>query len=82
MLFRLVTNHSNAKVSISMTYQKPSTTNGSAKLGFSSSSFTLATAENTTVSNAPKKKVTITASGAPTANGSIGTIVVSVNTAT
>ncbi len=74
-----VTNHSNAKISIKITFEKSSTPNGDAYLSVSSSSYTLESAENTTVSGAPSKKSTITANGTPSSNSSIGKLIVAVN---
>ena len=73
-----VTNHSNAEVSVKLSFAKASTANGTATLSMSSSSFTLNTAENTAVSAAPYKKVTITASGVPASSGKIGTITIKI----
>ena len=73
-----VTNHSNAKVGVTITFEKASAANGNATLSISNSSYTLESAENTTVANAPYKKSTITASGTPTHNGSLGSLIVTI----
>ena len=72
-----VTNHSNAAVNVAVAFTSAS--NGSAKVSVSSGNFSLATAAGTTVSNAPSKTVTLTASGTPANSGKLGTIKVTIS---
>lgn len=79
-----VTNHSNAKVAVEVAFQTAS--NGDATVGISGDgitggAFELATAKGTTLANAPKKAVTLTASGVPNANSKLGDIVVTITAA-
>lgn len=71
-----VVNHSTEGVAISVSFEKAS--NGTAALNIDAPSFTLDTAVNTTVANAPKKSVAITATGVPTSDAVIGKICVTV----
>lgn len=74
-----VTNHSNAQIFVEITFEKALTPNGTAALEISNNSFTLANAENTTVSDAPSLKSKITAAGIPTKNGYIGKLTVKIS---
>ena len=74
-----VKNHSNAQVSINITFNQASTPNGTATLTVSNSSYTLASAEGTDFSAAPSKESTITAKGVPTSNATIGKLTITVN---
>ena len=74
-----ITNHSNAAVAINVKCNLPEIPNGTATFKTSITQFTLNSAVGTTVSNAPKKSITITAEGEPTSASSIGTIVITVS---
>ncbi len=74
----VVTNHSNAEVYITITFEEAAIANGNASLVVSNNNYTLASAENTATTDAPYKKSTITANGTPTNGGIFGKLIVSV----
>ena len=74
-----VTNHSNASIEVSVTFEPLSEPNGTATLNISGGEFTLDSAEGTLYEAPTTKSVSITADGVPESNGKIGTIRVKVN---
>lgn len=73
-----VTNHSNTSVGVKVAFEQSSPQNGSATVAVNNPQFTLESAVNTSVANAPTKTATLTASGTPTSNAAIGKVKVTV----
>ncbi len=73
-----VTNHSNAAIAVTVSFAKASTANGSANIAVTNGSFTLASGVGVTYANAANNTATLTASGAPTSNATIGTVTVAI----
>lgn len=71
-----VTNHSNAAVKATVSFEPAS--NGSATVTIANNVIALASAENTDKNDAPTGSATLTAGGAPTATGKIGTVKVTI----
>ena len=75
-----VANHSNAAVKATVTFE--TSNNGTATVSFSNGGvINLDTAEGKATNAAPSGSTTLTASGAPTANGKIGTVKVTITAA-
>ena len=74
-----IRNHSSAKVSVSVVFEKASVPNGTAALNISGGEFTLDSALGTTYDKAPSGVVDITARGVPTEKRVIGTIKIKIN---
>ena len=74
-----IRNHSGAKVSVSVSFEKASAPNGTATLYITGGEFTLDSALGTQYDKAPASVVDITASGAPTEKRVIGTIKIKIN---
>jgi hypothetical protein len=77
-----VTNHSNAAIAVTVSFAKASTANGTATVSVSNGSFTLATGAGVTYAKAASNTATLTASGKPTSNATIGTLTVKIAAAT
>ena len=76
-----VTNHSNAKISVVISFEQLSVPNGTATLNISGGEFELDSAAGVTYQNAPSKIVAITVDGVPSSSGVIGTIRVKIDSA-
>ena len=75
----IVGNHSNAAVTVEITFEKAATPNGTAVLTVENSKFVLPSAEGTKPEELPSQFATITASGIPESTAVVGTITVSIN---
>lgn len=73
-----VTNHSNAAIDVTVSFAKASTANGSANIAVTNGSFTLASGVGVTYAKAANNTATLTASGKPTSNATIGTVTVAI----
>ena len=73
-----VTNHSNAAIAVTVSFAKASTANGTADVSVSNGSFTLASGVDATYATAANNTATLTASGKPTSNATIGTVTVKI----
>ena len=73
-----VANHSNADVAVTVSFAKAETANGSANIAISNGTFTLESAVGKAVNAADSKAATLTASGKPTSNATIGTVTVAI----
>ena len=72
----IVTNHSNADVAVTVSFDKAS--NGTATINVTNGSFTLASAVGKAFSAADSKTATLTAAGIPSSNATIGTVTVAI----
>ena len=73
-----VNNHSNVKISVSVSFTQSSTPNGNTTLEISTPQFTVDSAENTAYNQAPSYIANITAKGTPKVTASIGKITVTI----
>ncbi len=73
-----ITNHSNVSVGVKVAFEQSSPQNGSATVAVNNPQFTLESAVNTSVANAPTKTATLTATGIPTSNAAIGKVKITV----
>ena len=73
-----VINHSNAAIDVTVSFAKASAANGNANVTVADGSFTLASGVDVDYDNADSKVATLTASGSPTSNATIGTVTVKI----
>lgn len=73
-----VVNHSNAKVAVSVAFDKADEANGTATVVVQTPTFTLDSAVDTPSTEAPTREVTLTPNGIPTSGADIGTVTVTI----
>ena len=74
-----VANHSNTSIGVKVDFEQSSPQNGSATVTVNNPQFTLDSATSSSTLDIPSKVTTLTASGTPTSNASIGKVKVTIN---
>lgn len=73
-----VANHSNADIDVTVAFAQASTANGTANITVENGSFTLTSGVGVSYTDADSDIATLTASGKPTSNATIGTVTVTI----